>query len=883
MHAATRRRLRDPGAPRPAPDDRRHARRRRHLPRAAHDPGAARASARTSPAVPRRVAAQLHQPDGDPLPGVRRGLAAQADRRALPLRAEHDARAGRAVRRPVRGGHLHRRRRQPPGVHPALRARRRGPVPALDAAIEADPELRRRVRVRDVPAAGLLPHGVQRARRGVRAVVPAQRARRRALPAASRTSTSGAASRTSTSTSTCARALADGGRSRSSAASSTRREIVHSMVTGTPRVIYGNVPNDGLIAALPARSRRSRCRAWSTAAGLRPTIVRDYPPQLAALNRTFLNVADLTVRAALDGRRAARPPRGDARSQHRRDARPRRRSTRSSTSCSPPTPARCRPGWAVTERGRPRRRGRQPRPAAHRRRRAAVRAGRAGGRGGVRARRLGGDLRRRRWRGWSCRRRSPRRWATTTSARVTRARLAARGRRRRRAAARGEPTGLSVHLLRDGDRTILTAAARSAALDVAAACADPAGRGRAPRPSRLGVPRPAAGRARRRAARRRARGGRDGVGGHGVRSGGRVRRARTGCATPTCCCPTRRGDAAGAAATTSRRGRATLASERRDGRGQARRRRARWSPRRRGGCRRPRADGSSTRRRRRRVRRRACPRAARRARRCRRRWRSPARAGRCRCARPAASTGRRRWTRRSGGRWWRDEPRGARSGRSCSACPRTATSTSIDLRATLERLGGDGAARPPGAARAAAARAHARRRGGDQRPLRAARCATAPRACATRSSGSRAPRSPTSQDGDVGRADRRLDDHRGRPRPARTATTSRSSPTRSTSPPSSPCGPTSGSSSPAASPAPPPSSSSARSPSTSSSRSTSTSRSSASTASPPAPASPPTARSRPTRTAPCSSARATPSSSPTRPRSAAPCWPGSPAASRSAG
>ena len=30
-------------------------------------------------------------------------------------------------------------------------------------------------------------------------------------------------------------------------------------------------------------------------------IVRDYPPQLAALNRTFLNVADLTVRAALTG------------------------------------------------------------------------------------------------------------------------------------------------------------------------------------------------------------------------------------------------------------------------------------------------------------------------------------------------------------------------------------------------------------------------------------------------------------------------------------------------------------------------------------------------------------------------------------------------------
>jgi alpha-galactosidase len=78
--------------------------------------------------------------------------------------------------------------------------------------------------------------------------------------------------------------------------------IVHAMVTGRPQVIYGNVQNNGLIADLPARSAvEVPCLVDRT--GLRPTAVPGYPPQLAALNRTFLNVADLTVRAALDGRR----------------------------------------------------------------------------------------------------------------------------------------------------------------------------------------------------------------------------------------------------------------------------------------------------------------------------------------------------------------------------------------------------------------------------------------------------------------------------------------------------------------------------------------------------------------------------------------------------
>ncbi len=78
--------------------------------------------------------------------------------------------------------------------------------------------------------------------------------------------------------------------------------IVHAMTTGREQVIYGSVRNDGLLADLPARSAvEVPCVVDRT--GVRPTPVRAYPPQLAALNRTFLNVADLTVRAALEGDR----------------------------------------------------------------------------------------------------------------------------------------------------------------------------------------------------------------------------------------------------------------------------------------------------------------------------------------------------------------------------------------------------------------------------------------------------------------------------------------------------------------------------------------------------------------------------------------------------
>ena len=78
--------------------------------------------------------------------------------------------------------------------------------------------------------------------------------------------------------------------------------IVHSVVTGEPRVIYGNVRNDGLIENLP-RGACVEVPCVVDGNGVQPTAIGALPPQLAGLNRTFLNVCELTVRAALEGRR----------------------------------------------------------------------------------------------------------------------------------------------------------------------------------------------------------------------------------------------------------------------------------------------------------------------------------------------------------------------------------------------------------------------------------------------------------------------------------------------------------------------------------------------------------------------------------------------------
>ncbi|MEU7041998.1 alpha-glucosidase/alpha-galactosidase [Streptomyces varsoviensis] len=76
-------------------------------------------------------------------------------------------------------------------------------------------------------------------------------------------------------------------------------QIIHSMVTGTPRTIYGNVPNRGLIDNLPSHGVvEVPCLVDAT--GIQPTHAGELPPQLAALNRTYLSMNNLVVRAAVD-------------------------------------------------------------------------------------------------------------------------------------------------------------------------------------------------------------------------------------------------------------------------------------------------------------------------------------------------------------------------------------------------------------------------------------------------------------------------------------------------------------------------------------------------------------------------------------------------------
>lgn len=74
--------------------------------------------------------------------------------------------------------------------------------------------------------------------------------------------------------------------------------IMDAVVTGTPTVIAGNVLNTGLITNLPTDSCvEVPCLVDKN--GIQPTYVGALPTQLAALNRTNINVQELVVEAAL--------------------------------------------------------------------------------------------------------------------------------------------------------------------------------------------------------------------------------------------------------------------------------------------------------------------------------------------------------------------------------------------------------------------------------------------------------------------------------------------------------------------------------------------------------------------------------------------------------
>ena len=78
--------------------------------------------------------------------------------------------------------------------------------------------------------------------------------------------------------------------------------IIHSLETGQPRVVYGNVANDHLIDNLP-QGACVEVPCLVDRNGIQPTRVGALPPHLAALMMTNVNVQSLTVEAALTGRR----------------------------------------------------------------------------------------------------------------------------------------------------------------------------------------------------------------------------------------------------------------------------------------------------------------------------------------------------------------------------------------------------------------------------------------------------------------------------------------------------------------------------------------------------------------------------------------------------
>jgi alpha-galactosidase len=96
--------------------------------------------------------------------------------------------------------------------------------------------------------------------------------------------------------------------SRSNATIEVRRSqeygstIIHSMVTGKPAVVYGNMPNRGAITNLAADAI-AEAPTLVDRAGLRFAMVGDLPPQLLAYVQPHVAQHELFIRAALEGRR----------------------------------------------------------------------------------------------------------------------------------------------------------------------------------------------------------------------------------------------------------------------------------------------------------------------------------------------------------------------------------------------------------------------------------------------------------------------------------------------------------------------------------------------------------------------------------------------------
>jgi len=80
--------------------------------------------------------------------------------------------------------------------------------------------------------------------------------------------------------------------------------IINAMETNEPFAFNGNVPNRGLITNLPQDSC-VEVPCLVNGMGVQPTVVGALPPQLAALNRTNINVQELATFGGVHGDREA--------------------------------------------------------------------------------------------------------------------------------------------------------------------------------------------------------------------------------------------------------------------------------------------------------------------------------------------------------------------------------------------------------------------------------------------------------------------------------------------------------------------------------------------------------------------------------------------------
>ncbi len=78
--------------------------------------------------------------------------------------------------------------------------------------------------------------------------------------------------------------------------------IIHSVVTGTPAVVYGNMPNRGVISNLPADAI-AEAPTVVDRTGCHFKHVGKLPPQLIAYMQPHVSQHELIIQAALEGRR----------------------------------------------------------------------------------------------------------------------------------------------------------------------------------------------------------------------------------------------------------------------------------------------------------------------------------------------------------------------------------------------------------------------------------------------------------------------------------------------------------------------------------------------------------------------------------------------------